>query len=59
MVLDLYNSPLSDTVGSDLRKVCSPHGAALHGYQGSRKSCRGDMAGNWGFWTEPLFLDTI
>jgi len=33
-------------MGSDLRKTCSPHGAALRGYQGSGKSYRGDMAGN-------------
>lgn len=31
MVLDLHSSPLGDIVGSDLRKVCSPHGAAHHG----------------------------
>jgi hypothetical protein len=46
MVLDLHNSPVGDTVGLDLRKTCSPHGAALGEYQGSGKSYRGDMAGN-------------
>jgi len=38
MVLDLHNPPLGDTMGSDWRKTCSPHGVAVHGYQGSGKS---------------------